>query len=201
MSTWPAVREWRTQTRTEMLSRLSALSSDEQSLVRTAVCASLLHGLRDRLTGCVGLYWPFLSEVNLWGLYAEINGVEFALPVMVGKDAPLEFWLWRPGSKLLPGLGNFPAPATRRPMRPITLFIPLLGFDVAGYRLGYGGGAYDRTLGSLSPKPLTVGVGYECTRLATIHPQPHDVPMDVIITESRFQWCSRHHAPVRSRLP
>ena len=62
--------------------------------------------------------------------------------------------------------------------------VPLLGFDGQGYRLGYGGGNYDRTLAAAMPAPpLTIGVGFEIGRLETIHPQPHDVPMDLIVTE------------------
>jgi 5,10-methenyltetrahydrofolate synthetase len=64
------------------------------------------------------------------------------------------------------------------------LIVPLLGFDAAGYRLGYGGGYYDRTLATLTPRPLTVGVGYELGRLETIHPQAHDIPLDAIVTEA-----------------
>ena len=60
---------------------------------------------------------------------------------------------------------------------------PLVGFDSCGYRLGYGGGYYDRTLAAATPKPLAIGVGFELSRLDTIHPQPHDVPMDFIVTE------------------
>ena len=61
--------------------------------------------------------------------------------------------------------------------------MPLLGFDGAGYRLGYGGGYYHRTLAAMPAKPLAIGIGYELLRLTTIHPQPHDVPMDLIVTE------------------
>jgi 5-formyltetrahydrofolate cyclo-ligase len=65
---------------------------------------------------------------------------------------------------------------------PDALLIPLIGFDAAGFRLGYGGGYYDRTLAVLGAA-LKIGVGHELGRLATIHPQPHDVPMDIVVTE------------------
>jgi 5-formyltetrahydrofolate cyclo-ligase len=64
------------------------------------------------------------------------------------------------------------------------LIVPLLGFDAAGYRLGYGGGYYDRTLAAMAPRPLSIGVGYELGRLDTIHPQAHDIPLDAIVTEN-----------------
>ena len=62
--------------------------------------------------------------------------------------------------------------------------MPLVGFDAQGYRLGYGGGYFDRTLAALARKPLTIGVGFEFARLPTIRPQPHDIPMDFIVTEA-----------------
>jgi hypothetical protein len=73
----------------------------------------------------------------------------------------------------------------------------MVGFDDAGYRLGHGGGYYDRTLATLSPKPLTIGVGYAATRLDTIHPQPHDIPMDAIVTEDGVTWHERAAAALR----
>ena len=70
-------------------------------------------------------------------------------------------------------------------MRPTALLVPLVGFDADGFRLGYGGGYYDRTLAVMEAKPLTIGIGFELGRLETIHhPQPHDVPMDAIVTEA-----------------
>jgi 5-formyltetrahydrofolate cyclo-ligase len=67
---------------------------------------------------------------------------------------------------------------------PSALLIPLVGFDGAGHRLGNGGGYYDRTLAALTPKPLAIGVGFELGRLDSFSPQPHDRPMDVIVTEA-----------------
>jgi hypothetical protein len=66
------------------------------------------------------------------------------------------------------------------------LIVPLLGFDAEGYRLGYGGGHYDRTLAAMVPRPLTIGVGYALGRLETIYPQPHDIPLDAIVTETGY---------------
>ncbi len=68
-------------------------------------------------------------------------------------------------------------------MEPDVLIVPLLGFDSMCYRLGYGGGFYDRTLRTALRRPVTIGVGFELARLDTIQPQPYDVPMDLILTE------------------
>jgi 5-formyltetrahydrofolate cyclo-ligase len=69
-------------------------------------------------------------------------------------------------------------------VQPQTLIVPLVGFDRARYRLGYGGGYYDRTLAAANPRPRTIGIAHSDAELPTIHPQPHDIPMDVIVTES-----------------
>jgi 5,10-methenyltetrahydrofolate synthetase len=76
-------------------------------------------------------------------------------------------------------------PAERNVVTPDALLIPLVGYDTAGYRLGYGGGYYDRTLATVVPRALRIGVGYDDTELATIYPQPHDLPMNAIVTERR----------------
>ena len=91
---------------------------------------------------------------------------------------------WQPQMKLVRGIWNIPIPSERNPVQPTVLLVPLLGFDPAGYRLGYGGGYYDRTLATFAQKPLSIGIGYELGRLKTIYPQPHDVSMDGVVTES-----------------
>jgi 5-formyltetrahydrofolate cyclo-ligase len=95
----------------------------------------------------------------------------------------MEFREWRPGIRMVPGIWQIPVPAEGPPVAPDLIWVPLLGFDSAGYRLGYGGGYYDRTLGRASPRPFAIGIGYELVRLASIVPQPHDVAMDAIVTE------------------
>jgi 5-formyltetrahydrofolate cyclo-ligase len=135
---------------------------------------------------CLGFYWPFQGEIDVRHLVRNFLafGAEAALPVVVEMRRPLEFWSWRPRMKLTRGVWNIPVPSDRSPVQPTVLLVPLLGFDVAGYRLGYGGGYYDRTLATFAQKPLTIGIGYELGRLETIYPQPHDIPMDAIVTES-----------------
>jgi 5-formyltetrahydrofolate cyclo-ligase len=135
----------------------------------------------------VGFYWPLKGEPDLRPFVREliVQGAEAALPVVVVKNQPLEFWRWEPGTKLTrQSVWGIPVPAERVPAHPEVLLAPVVGFDDAGYRLGYGGGYYDRTLASLDPKPFVIGVGYELGRLATIHPQPHDIPLDLIVTEA-----------------
>ena len=83
-----------------------------------------------------------------------------------------------------PGALGIPVPEGTRVLVPDALLIPPVGFGEKGGRLGYGGGYFDRTLASLSPQPLKIGVAFEVSRMPTIFPQPHDVLMDFIITEA-----------------
>src|SRR3569833_2229687 len=85
--------------------------------------------------------------------------------------------------KMSPCICNIPMPADSPTVVPDVVLAPVLGFDEACYRLGNGGGYFDRTLAILQPRPLVIGVGYERLRIRTIYPQPHDVAMDAIATE------------------
>ena len=102
---------------------------------------------------------------------------------MVEKARPLIFRSWAPGEKLEKGVWNIPVPSAGEVVVPSVVIAPLVGFDSAGFRLGYGGGYYDRTLASLPAKPLTIGVGFGFSALETIFPQWHDIPMDRLIIE------------------
>lgn len=82
------------------------------------------------------------------------------------------------------GVWNIPAPADGEVLTPDVVLAPLVGFDPDGYRLGYGGGFFDRTLAALSPQPRAIGVGQAVAAIPTIHPQPQDIPMDAIVTEA-----------------
>ena len=68
-------------------------------------------------------------------------------------------------------------------MQPDVVVAPVVGFDKEHYRLGYGGGFFDRTLAVMRRKPLAIGVGYTSASVPTIYPQSHDIPMDVIVTD------------------
>jgi hypothetical protein len=103
--------------------------------------------------------------------------------VVVAKHAPLEFREWEPGVATAPGVFGLPVPQSAA-LVPDVLLMPPVGFDGAGYRLGYGGGYFDRTLASRSPQPLKIGLARGMSHIETIHPQPHDIPMDFVITEA-----------------
>ena len=134
----------------------------------------------------VSVYWPMRGEPDLraWMHALFESGVRVALPVATALAQPLVFREWYPGTRLARGLWNIPHPADGKLIVPNVVIAPVVGFDLQGYRLGYGGGFFDRTLAQMNPKPLTIGVGYPEAELRTIFPQPHDIPMDWVVTGS-----------------
>ncbi|GAB2180791.1 hypothetical protein DLREEDagrD3_10140 [Denitratisoma sp. agr-D3] len=111
-------------------------------------------------------------------------GWDLALPVVAAPDSPLVFHRWGPDAAMVPGAYDIPVPAVAAPLVPDYLLVPLVAFDRHGYRLGYGGGYFDRTLAALSPAPVALGVGFELARVDSIYPEAHDRPLDYLVTEA-----------------
>lgn len=153
---------------------------------RSRAIASTLDGLLEGDShATVGAYWPIDAEPDLRAWMADLVGRGFrvALPVVEERDAPMHFRDWTSDCAMMPGIWDIPVPADGARVVPTCLLAPLVGFDARCFRLGNGGGYFDRTLAAFEPWPLVIGVGYSETAIPTIHPQPHDVPMDVIVTE------------------
>lgn len=132
----------------------------------------------------LAVYWPLAGEPDLLPAYAELaqQGVRLALPVVLERDAALGFAEWVPGEATVSDRLGVAVPADLRLVeRPPALLIPCLGFNALGYRVGYGGGFYDRTLAP-EPRPATVGIAYTC-QLVEFDGDAHDVPLDRVITE------------------
>jgi 5,10-methenyltetrahydrofolate synthetase len=147
--------------------------------------AQLMAWWRMRQVPTVGVYWPLAGEPDLRAAYAELHGagVRLALPVVMERDAPLAFTAWTPGEAMIADAMGVQVPAELRFIaRPPALLIPCLGFSADGYRLGYGGGYYDRTL-EAAPRPRTLGIAYS-DQLAQFPHAAHDVPLDAIVTEA-----------------
>jgi 5,10-methenyltetrahydrofolate synthetase len=134
----------------------------------------------------IGFYFPIHGEPDLRQVMAQWLALDerrvAGLPVIVGET--LEFHAWTADAPMQAGDFGIPVPAQGRAVQPECLLIPCVGFDDKHFRLGYGGGYYDRTLTALVPFPLVVGIAFEATRLQSIDPQLHDVKMDVVITDA-----------------
>ena len=167
----------------------SELTPESRREKSDAILKFLAGNLHELLSGAVALYWPFRGELDVMRLASQIweCGGSVALPSVISKGQPLVFRQWKAGEALHEDVLGIPYPAHGELVEPRTLVIPLLGFDRACYRLGYGAGYYDLTLASALPRPTAIGVGFEISRLETVYPQPHDVPMDLIVTELGLQ--------------
>ena len=134
-------------------------------------------------------YWPLRGEPDLrpWLGRMHEAGHITVLPVVVEKGAPLAFRRWFPGAPMAKGFWNIPVPVDPVTFTPQVLLAPVVGFDLQCYRLGYGGGYFDRTLAllrSLQVQFHAIGVGYAATELPSIHPLLHDIALDAVVTES-----------------
>ena len=178
------VARWRTAKREELMAARLAVPASERKRVAEEV-AYVLDDLIDfDVRPSVSLYWPFRGELNLrdWMRTAFERGARIALPVVVAKSQPLEFREWTPECGMEKGVWNIPIPTGSTVVTPTVVISPLVGHDPDCFRLGYGGGFFDRTLAAMSPRPTVIGVGHPCSAIPTIYAQPHDIPMDVIIT-------------------
>lgn len=175
---------WRKALRREMVARRSRLSAAEHQRLSTAIVERLQSTFArpESFAFC----WPIKHEPDVLGIVEcwQNAGARAALPVVVAEDAPLKFRTWTTGSRLTEDRYGIPTPVDGDWLVPALILLPLNGFDPAGYRLGYGGGYFDRTLASLSPRPLTVGVGFEINRVDSIRPEHHDQRLDWIVTEA-----------------
>ena len=160
-----------------------ALSTEERSWAT----ATLIHGLDELIAPAAGMtiavYWPIRGEPDLrpWMQACHAAGARILLPVIIDVDAPLQFRDWSPECRMARGYWNILVPAEGMAVRPDIVIAPLVGADEALFRLGNGGGYYDRTLGQLDPPARAIGIGFAGCLLPTIYPLPWDVPMDEVL--------------------
>lgn len=188
------VARWRKAERARLRAARLALSVAERKEIGEALARHLQQVLQDRFGGAQGkvfsAYWPIKGEPDLRPLMAELHkaGITVALPLVETRAAPLTFRRWTPETRMVRGDWNIPVPPSDATVvTPDIALAPLVGWTAEGYRLGYGGGYFDRTLAVLKPKPFVVGIGFQEARLQTIYPQPHDIPLDLIVTENGVQ--------------
>ena len=185
MDAWPDVARWRKAERARLIDERLLVDPELRKARSESIAAELDLAIGKVSGHTVSVYWPFRGEPDLrnWAVRVIGRGGRIALPVVIRKDWPLEFRAWSPGDPLERGVWNILVPANGPAILPDVVIAPVVGFDDANYRLGYGGGFFDRTLAAMPKRPLVVGVGYAGSRIATIYPQPHDIPMDIIVTD------------------
>ena len=184
--TFRDVSRFRKSERSRLYEKRKGLTSTERA-VKTAALIDKLRPVLEALDyQRISIYWPIRGEPDLRPLMTELcnSGRTVLLPVVLEKQTPLVFRPWQPGCKMVRGLWNIPVPEEGSSQVPEVVIAPLVGVDAHFYRLGNGGGYYDRTLASLPAKPLTIGIGFAFCSLNSIFPMPWDVPMDKVVLDT-----------------
>lgn len=176
---------WRKGERARLLADREALSADTLAALRARIDQHIERGFGDLVHGALAICWPYRGEYDARHLAAAFRrrGATTALPVVLARKTSLIFREWEPGTTLATGPLGIPFPRDSRQLQPDNVLLPMLGWDGDGYRLGYGGGFFDRTLAAPDKRPRIIGVAYERAYLRSIHPQPHDIPVDFVVTE------------------
>ena len=180
---------YRRALRKQLVERRQAMSADDLARFTKAICDHLRNDFHQLAGMRVGFCWPMKNEPDLRPLiksWIKLGNAGFValLPVVVQPKAPLAFRAWTPDTLMLADRYGIQTPAEGEFLTPEALLIPVNAFDAAGYRIGYGGGFFDRTLATVKPMPLSIGVGFELARVDSIRPESYDLPLDAIITET-----------------
>ena len=146
----------------------------------------------------IGAYWPIKGEfdplpaLHRWKEDGELidqpQPRRIGLPVVNREHKTMSFHAWYPGCPMEEDAYGIPKPKDTELIVPTLLFVPCVGYGPGGYRLGYGGGFYDRMLASLSPRPFTVGLGYGPGFVDDLEPELHDMPLDAILNDHGVVW-------------
>jgi 5-formyltetrahydrofolate cyclo-ligase len=176
--------------RSAMLAWRAGLDEAERRTAADGLLATLRREKPIATPAVVSGFWPIKEEIDIRPLMVELlnQGCELALPVVQGKGLPLLFRAWRPGDPLEAGVFGTLQPSARRAVvEPDALIVPLLACDEEGWRLGYGGGFYDRTLAGLRAKKTVtaVGVGFNDQLVPEVPRGPSDQRLDWLLTDKR----------------
>ena len=170
--------------RRELIAARKAISADVKAQADERIASKLLAWLEAHQVTVLGAYLPMAGEPDLTSLYAMLpgRGIQVAMPIVLEKNQPLQFVYWKAGDALARDASGTMAPTDReRFVKPDAVLAPCVGYNDAQYRLGYGGGYFDRTLAQ-SPRPLAVGIAYAITQ-ADFSVDAFDIPLDVILTD------------------
>jgi 5-formyltetrahydrofolate cyclo-ligase len=179
------LKAWRKNERGRLIAARAWLDHATLERYRHTIDAHLERSFPGLASAKLAFCWPVKGEYDARHLIRTLRerGALTSLPVVVAPRQPLIFREWHPGVEMAVGPLDIPYPANSPEAVPDAVLLPMNGWDVAGYRLGYGGGFFDRTLASLPKKPAVIGISYEMAKMATIHPQSWDIPVDWVVTE------------------
>ncbi len=182
-------RKTRERLRREAIARRLALSPERHAQLSARIRAHVKKDFAPLAALRVAFCWPQRGEPDLRPLIEEWLAARQAgfcalLPVVRSPGAALAFRAWRPESPMTIDRYGIPTPRTGEFITPEALLIPVNAFDAEGYRLGYGGGFFDRTLAALAPQTPGIGIGFELGRVASIRPQAHDRRLTAMVTEA-----------------
>ena len=183
---WRDIGVWRKAQREQWVAWRIALPETERIARGRRITTSLLTLLPSPQHIAIGFCWPFQAEldprfaVRQW----REQGAIAALPEVMGKGLPLRFRQWWPGAPMTRGVYDIPVPDATPEVVPDIMIVPMNAYDGCGYRLGYGGGYFDLTLAQPERRAVAIGVAYDDCRVPTIYPQPHDIAMDLVVTEA-----------------
>lgn len=169
--------------------RRAAMDAGTREAAALRVSAALLDGPPWGPDAVIAGYWPMGAEFDVRPVLEALSarGQRCALPSLAGRDQPLVFRDWRPGDILTTARFGTSEPSPLSPVAvPHVLLVPLLAFDMRGFRLGYGGGYYDRTLAAMrvrGARPLAVGVGFSAQETEALPVEDFDERLDAIATE------------------
>ena len=179
------LKPWRKTQRERLIAARLALAHEQVESFRQSIDASLERSFPGLAHSRLAFCWPIKNEYDARHIVKTLRerGALTALPVVVAPKQPLVFREWHPGVALAKGPLDIPYPVNSAAVTPDAVLLPMNGWDQKGYRLGYGGGFFDRTLASLEKKPVVIGVSYELARMETLEPQPWDISGDYVVTE------------------
>lgn len=179
---------FRSRLRKEKIAARMAMSDAEHALASAAIEARLESLLGSKPPQVIAFCWPVRKEFDARTLIERLlaRGWQAVQPVVTETAAPMSFRPWTTATPMTEDRHGIPIPvdADKASAPPDIVLLPLVAFDADGYRLGYGGGYFDRTLAAMASRPLKIGIGFELARVASVRPQAHDVRLDIIISES-----------------
>ncbi len=183
---WKDISAWRKAQREQWIAWRLAVAEAERAAWGEHMTALLCAMLPAPQKAVIGFCWPFKAEFDARHAIRHWRGqgAVAALPEVTGKGQPLRFSEWWPGAAMRRGVYDIPVPDGTPVVLPDIAIVPMNACDGRGYRLGYGGGYFDRTLAALEKRVVAIGVTWDACRVTSIFPQAHDIAMDLVVTET-----------------